>query len=362
MRRLIIAKTYYQMITAIQLKLTFFKKDKVVLLVSDDSRDAETICKELKKEGLFEDVIFFVTEYRWRMSRPRIERIVDCIDISFRKHNRYEFFLKNLKDRRFDEVMVYNFTIEQYGLYSLLADANPRIRFSLFEEGVFSYDFIELETNRRKFIRTLRKAVLRPNITDAYKNYYCFRPELYSGPLTPKKIPDIDPKGRLPVILKNIFKIKESDLSFPEKYIFFASMIDAECSKPVGEYDLVKRIIQAVGKENIVIKIHPRDRRGLYEKSGLRVINNAYVPWEAIQLNADLHDKVYLTVNSTSVMSALTSPEKGIKAYFMYNLCRSQGDDFVKTLTYRIGKIVRRFNKEGAYNIKVVNSLDEILQ
>ena len=76
--------------------------------------------------------------------------------------------------------------------------------------------------------------------------------------------------------------------------------------------------------DNLLIKVHPRDNTGEFEKSGLNVYPGSDVPWEAIQLNYDFSNHVFLTCTSNSILSVDVMLEKGPEVYFLYNLCNAE--------------------------------------
>lgn len=65
------------------------------------------------------------------------------------------------------------------------------------------------------------------------------------------------------------------------------------------------------------VKTHPRDSRTIYKDHGFNVDVNSSIPWEAIQLSGDFSDKVFLTINSGSVLSGSTMSEKPVKTFYM---------------------------------------------
>lgn len=79
------------------------------------------------------------------------------------------------------------------------------------------------------------------------------------------------------------------------------------------------KVANLVGKDNLLIKIHPRDLRTIYSDNGFNVDKNSLIPWEAIQLSSDFSDKVFLTINSGSVLSGSTMSEKPVKTFICIN-------------------------------------------
>ena len=134
-------------------------------------------------------------------------------------------------------------------------------------------------------------------------------------------IPQIDNHTGMGAILRKIFNIETEMLKIHEKYIFFTGVFDFEGGGAIGEFELVMNVAQLVGKDNLIVKTHPRDKRTVYEESGITVYKNSSIPWEAIQLNYNFPDKIFLTVNSGSVLGVNMMLENKVKTYFLYNCC-----------------------------------------
>lgn len=54
--KLFICDTYYQLIEAIQIKLTLFKNEKIDVRISDHSKGASDVAKRLAESSLFHEV------------------------------------------------------------------------------------------------------------------------------------------------------------------------------------------------------------------------------------------------------------------------------------------------------------------
>ena len=107
---------------------------------------------------------------------------------------------------------------------------------------------------------------------------------------------------------------------------FFTGVFDFEGGSPIGEFELVLKIAKLVGKDNLIIKTHPRDSRTIYAENKLKVYKHSYIPWEAIQFNNDFSDKVLLTVNSGSVLGANLILENRAESYFLFNCCKIENN------------------------------------
>lgn len=328
-----LANTYYQVIMAIQLKNTLFKNDKVVLLVSDHSKNTKEISAKLCQVGEFEDVKYIET-LKILKQRSVWDKVRDYYQIAFMKKNRYKYYLEGIDNILFDEIICFNYGIDIYGLYALLCLYNKDLKISFYEESILSYNFsLEDLNSNMKVIGKIRKRISKKDIMDNLLNFYCFYPSLYNGPLKAVSVPSISANGRTSEVLRKVFSLEDIKDSYKEKFIFFTSVYDFEGGNPIKEFELCDKIADLVGKENLLIKIHPRDRRNIYEENGFKVDKNSLIPWEAIQLSRDFSDKIFLTATSSSALAGSLMSEKPVKTYYMYNCCDINGNlSAVKTV------------------------------
>lgn len=361
MKRLIIAKTNYQIIFAMQMKNTIFKDDYVTMLVCDHSIDADIYAARLNELQIFSELHFVVTMGACDV-RTKRQKIEDFFDITFRQNNRYRNFTKSLVEKKYDEMIVYNYTIETYGIHALLSQYNRSISVSRYEEGILSYNGYNMLTGRRKLINNLRKIQGKPSIEDCLKNFYCFYPQLYQDNLIPCFVPLIKQNDSIIVLIKKTFNVGSRKQQYNEKYIFFTSVYDFEGGKSVGEYELVCKIADLVGKNNLLVKTHPRDTRTIYIDNGFNVDENSAIPWEAIQLSGDFSGKIFMTLNSGSVLAGSTMSEKPIKTYFMYKLCDfSENSGCLRTVSNIKSLLSKDSMQEVLRTVKIAEKIEDIL-
>ena len=236
------------------------------------------------------------------------------------------------------------------------------------EEGLLSYNFTicqkQDDLGLKKSISEYIKGLL--GWYDLYKyeqNMYCTYPKLYEGKLNPIKIPLIDTNDKEFIgKVSKVFGVDRDKLSYPQKYIFFSCIFDIEGGKPAGELELALKVAELVGKENLLVKVHPRDDVNRFINAGLTVDNNSSVPWEAIQLNYDFSNHVFLTVCSGSVLSISSIIPNPPKTYFLYKLINSDNAMF-KNSVDKFTKSQEQLAKTGKFNyIKIPNDLAEIIQ
>lgn len=368
---LCVCNTYFQLIVSAQLKLSLFHEDTVSVVLTDHSRNTDVVAERLRTLGLFQQTYYMQVkniDKDKHLPFPAIKNVWEMITGVSEN-------MKNIDN--YDELLYYNPTYTTFMLYSHLYKLNRNIKCSRYEEGILSYNVRAHSGDPAYFPRRvlaalkIRKLLYRKNLNDVTKCFYCFNPELYKGNLETHKIPPVDVKGPLPTFLGKVFAIDRNFLSYPEKYIFFSGVYDFEGEKCIGEVSLAQKIADLVGKDNILIKQHPRDTRTVFCDLGLRVDKNSAIPWEAVQLSIDFSDKVFLTVTSGSVLSANLITESGARTYFLYKLCDIKGNTAaeetvsnIEALLNDIGSSVEEGNSRGTGTlgkVKIADKLSDIL-
>lgn len=357
---LIICNTYYQLEVAIQLKNTLFAEEKVEVLISDHSKGTEEVVEKLKERKVFEDCQWICSKKR-NQELTFFQKFQDCFEISCRKKNRFSFFLENLSEKRIDEIVFFNCTIEIDGIFSILKRMNKNLKISMFEEGILSYSINNYPMGRRWLVAMLSHALDKPTLYTQPYVFYCFYPEIYEGKGLPQRIPLISRESVTAKLLNTVFM---PDLRIYDgyKYIFFTSVYDFEGGKPVGEYELVCKVAKLVGKGNLLIKTHPRDIRTIYTDNGFNVDQNSSIPWEVIQLSGDFRNKVFMTINSGSVLSGSVMSENPVRTYYMYKLCDISGNKSCKKNIYDIEKLLlNNTMKEILRTVRIAERIEDIL-
>lgn len=109
MRRLIIANTYYQVIFAMQMRNTIFKRDDVDLIITDHSKNADVVCENIKKCKYFNNC-YYVKTGGSRDNRTKMQKILDIFLLSFAKkidlNIIYVIFLINFSMRSWCSIMI----------------------------------------------------------------------------------------------------------------------------------------------------------------------------------------------------------------------------------------------------------------
>lgn len=355
-KKLIVVNTYYQLIFALQLLDSIYRNDIVDIIISDQSKDAYNISKKVLKLKLFNNVYYEKTKEYTKTNSSIFKQLKSAKDV-FKGTRFYEEVWKN----RYDEFVFFNTDLFTYAIFAKLFEGNKDIRGSRFEEGIFSYNIESyLYDSKLRYLNCLRKIFRKKTLDEIVDKFYCFYPQIYTGPLKAIAVPLISQHCETAKRLRNIFK---PDISiYNKKYIFFTSVYDFEGGKAIGEYELVCKIADLVGKDNLLIKTHPRDVRSIYTDNEFNVDKNSSIPWEAIQILGDFSDKIFMTINSGSVLSGSIMSEKPVKTYYMYRLCNIKENLACIRNVQNIEQLLKEKSmKEVLKTVKIAEKIEDIL-
>ncbi len=335
---LMIVNTYFQLIVAISLKLNNLKDDNVDIIISDRSRDSDLIYNNIKKQNIFENCykanINFVSKHK----KNYIHKILRLVNRnSILKHI-------NMQKYEYDYLYFYNKDILSITVMNECLKNNQNLKICRFEEGFGSYlSETFLGTER------LNQIINKLKINDLTEFYYCYNPDLMllDEQFEYKKIFPLNrDDANLKNIINSVFGYDGSNEEYKEKYIFFEESFFCE-KKKINDLELVLKIADIVGRENLLVKLHPRSKVDRFKEYGISTNKTIGIPWEVIQLNNDFSDKVFLTISSGSVLASKLYFNDNIKTYLLFN-CTEQMSDMVTDKYHRyLEKVEEKFGLNG---------------
>lgn len=338
MKRLIICDTNFQIFVALQLKLTLFSSDSVDIWISDHSRHMEQVSERLQKKNIFQQVRFIKTKER-AYEKNKLKLILDVWKANFINNRNHEIDL-------YDEILFYGLDFKIYEIFDYYNRIGHKANWSRFEEGLFSYETDFAYGKRIVITRKIRKYLHMEDVANEINRYYCFLPELKEANKEWDfvKIP-IDKlyNQKFISIFNDIYNYKPKAIN--QKYIFFASASDIE-GNSFGETELVLKLAKELGENNLLVKMHPRDTRKIYEKHGIEVMRESFIPWEVIQLNLNMSDKILLTVNSGAFISISALYGNDINAKFLLREVETKNQVLVAR-TFNIERTLIRLHELG---------------
>lgn len=358
MRVVFNCNTYYQLIVAIQLKLTTFKEDEVILLFSDLSNGADEVVRRIRDIHLFTEAYLIEKYERIRKKKGSLDRIKEL--------GRLIFGTKKCDFGKVDLLMYYNVDeFYVYELFSTIKKKNKKLKCRTFEENYFSYNMKQtIPYPSIKLSNRIRNITGMTTLKDATEAFYCFKPKGYLGNLKTELIPSFDSDlDEIKQVLRIVFNIRPNKLEYSKKYIYFTSVYDFEGGDAVGEFELVCKVADFVGKDNILVKVHPRDRRNVYVENGFNVDTNSYIPWEAIQLNYDFSNHVFLSLNSGCALLVTTNMSCKLNVGYLYECIDVKKNKLAQESKVSAQKLFDVMKGENGFEkIYVLKNVEDILK
>lgn len=362
---LFICNSYLQLITSVQMRLTLFPLQSADFILSDHSVKAKNVCERLRKTDIFERVSYLQTK-QMTYQQNDFSDLLNVFELAFSNHGKIHSML--WKDMAYEKIFYFNHDdLIPLAAFEISLENGRKPEMCCFEEGVLSYhEMLSMpDSGRRELIMKLRRLFGKPDPFDGDICYYCFYPEIF--PNQGKKIckiPHLTRNDTLLQILNIVFGYRPENDSYLQKYIFFTSSSDID-GQPVGETELVLQIAKQVGKENLLVKMHPRDGRKVYEEKGMNVSRNSSIPWEVIQLNHDFNEHVFLTVSSGSVLNASAMLGENIRTLFLYPLLPNQNLVAANTVMHvgDIPPLLEQLNKVGLLrSVGIAQQMGDVLE
>lgn len=324
MKQLYSVFTYYQLITAIQIKTKCFPESDADIVISDHSNGYDRIIENLSKENIFNNVYTnrCVEALKLNTKKKKVQRMAELVF----NNNNFPKKCCTIKKYEYDEFLFFNYNYFDSTLYNLLKKNNNELICRRFEEGYSSYFSPEMfVTGSVRLQRKFRKLHHNPIHENDITNMYFYVPELVlfhdyeSSP-----IPHIDSSDtEFKHMLNRIFGYTEASQPIAQKYIFFEESFNVD-GRQMEDLELVKKIAETVGPENIYVKLHPRSRVDRFAEYGIETSKKSGVPWELMLLNEDYSDKVFLTISSGSVLSPRIVFDMCNPTYMLFNCTQTK--------------------------------------
>lgn len=296
MKLLFVCNTLYQLIVASTIRKMFLG-EQADLILSDHSTGNIKVFNKFRRERIiFDNVYYLETKYLYEYEKmlSKLERRKDYLeDTTISKmfeFDKYDvFFCANSEP----------FTIR---LVNYLKHKNKNTKINWFEDGLsaYSYDKCYFPSSKGYIKAKIKELFGLYNVTSSVSSYYVFQPDKMMW--KPKsKVKQIQPiSDSLSKELGQVFDFANCVDKYDEKYIFFEDgAMDWSTNSDV---ELVKIIADIIGKENIFVKIHPRNPVNRFKELGFKTNQDTSIPWEIIASNIDIENKILITMYSQSII------------------------------------------------------------
>ena len=353
---LIYCNTFYQLLVAIQLQRTIKKEDRVSVILTDESRGSKEIADRLRNMGFFHGVYYLETKVGPEQVGAAYRARTLCSGMFGRLPEGMP------RDYVCDELIGYNLDLSTHVVYAALYRRNPAICCNAMEEGLLSYATPESSSGLLRAIQRCRRLLGWKNLRKSIRKFYCFNPPVYQGDLEPVAIPKMDcGSTQLRGLLQQVFLGERILEPYRQKYIYLPCIYDMEGGAPIGEAALAKALLQQVGKDELLVKAHPRDDAGRYSASGAAVDTNSPVPFEVLCILQDLSDKVLITTLSGSILNVSALIAQPPVCYYAHPLCNLEGNPMAQHFCDVVNRYLDPDSGLEVPNIRVLTRITQLI-
>lgn len=354
-RLLFVCETVMQLINILNIKYNLYPDGKADIIFTE-STDFSRYIEPVEKLGMFEHI--YRTKYNTGNEIARLRKTAPNADI-MKNPLGYEYAVP-LTQKYSDLFIATTVPISKTVYYQIVKSGlTPRIHF--YEEGYSTYiDNIHSNVAADMFDHTIyeEKKRFENNIFEIL----LYEPQLYSAgeKYALSVIPKIskDNKPFIDILYSVFGKVELPE----EKYIFISECFAADgCAS--DDIEILDRIAERVGTDNITVKAHPRGKteEKFYQMHGYRIFAEKIVPWEMFVLSADIENKILITVSSSTPVNQNAIFGKDVPTLFLRNIMILSERGIAKSATYK-----KYFEKAISFmNIKqkiafCPNSIDEL--
>lgn len=349
--------THFQLICAIIVKLQMLGNVDADLHL-DDGSDFSGIIDNLRKTKLFHSIEF--SEQIAESNKIRIALRGTGKQLSPPMPDIWHF----KQETSYTDIYFGHDMIPNKMYYYHLVDKRQRPNIHILDEGMTTYFKDIKKAANQDFIDHKRygKKTYIENITEQL----LFNPSLYCLSEIEWDIVQIPYVNRqVKEVILDIYGNPKFELP-GEPYLFFAAG-GYEEKFFLNEIDLLNSVASVIGKENLVIKEHPRHLLDPYSKFGYQVFGkNLVLPWEVLLLANESFNHIFITIFSNATLSPYNLMGKEQNVVFLYKLFQGTtrhnlfGRNVVESFQY-LNKVVDFFNKDKKL-IYCPASTDELIE
>lgn len=340
---------------ACQLRITEYKDDLVDIIISNDMNNGKQISRNLKESLLFDSTFYIKTKGEFTTNKFRAIR-----SIILQNFNPEKLIKKYINiTKNYDYFLFANMNkVSQY-LGCVLRYRNKRIRFLIFEDGMSSYsNLLERQVTYSKKIFNLKniKLIISKSIFLSVKGIYVFNPQFmnWRPNFTVIEIAKISLHNREFIEKLNLVFNYNDDIDLYDKDIIFFEEAYYADKLDINDISIVNKLAIKYGKENIFVKIHPRNPENRFMKLGFKTNINTSVPWELVAMNIDLSKKTLITIGSSAVINPFIIMGIEIKSILLFDSLDKR--DF---LYHDIINVMRKICEKNKRNFTVIKDINK---
>ncbi len=302
MRRLYLCPTLLHLFNCLVLEYSFENHEEADLFLSDASDFTEKV-EPLRACGLFNRVHLLEINERLEALKAMPSK-EEKREIMTHPGDYFTQVAQLIADEELNYQELYT-NQDSYlakAVYYCLVERGMRPVVHFVDEGTASYA-IDLNNTRNDWLPHAHYGDGR--IDKNLGQLWLYLPELYTGGvnrLKLMKLPySVKEDHQLQALLHNVYGTIPQ---FKQKVVYFEGTFMGD-GILTNEMQLLNFIVDKVGKENIIIKRHPRNPIDRFTPMGFAVMENASVPWEIMLMDMDVSKKILISVASFTCLSPM---------------------------------------------------------
>ena len=311
-RILVTCCTPYQVLTAMQVLAVYYPHDRADLIVTDQMSASRKVWEGARECGAFGRV-YYLEEKRLN-GLARGKNLKNIVRGVLGPEKLLGNFLQ--LEGSYDVFLFSNLSLMNQYLVLGLKKRNPNLSWMLFEDGAstYSHQVGDLVLSRSPKVRTQLYALQK------LQGIYLFHPDTlaWQPPCPVYQLPG-KYEPRTLEALNKIFHYEQLPDRYDRPVLFFEESYPCD-GVDIGDVALMDRVARLVGKENILVKIHPRNRVNRFQEAGYATNQDTSMPWELIVLNSAFERTLFLTVGSSAATNPWCVFRIPAKAVFLCNL------------------------------------------
>lgn len=198
-------------------------------------------------------------------------------------------------------VLASGVSLRNYEIYYAIKGLNPDVRFSLYEEGICEYYYLA----QKNWARILYSYVFFGRFyADDCETLYVYSPEMVKIAWKHIQICQICAVDAVDGLLEKLncaYGYTETELAGRERAcVFLEQQMDApEAERKQAE--LIRQIADRVGKDMLVLKLHPRSDANKYGDA--YTCMKTRIPFELIAMNENTDHFTFISVGSSALLN-----------------------------------------------------------
>ena len=341
LKNLIVCNTVYQIIVASAIASS--QKGQFDIIITDHSKSAEDIVVNIKNQENYFTNCNFIKSKQFCFDNGNLNEVLSQLQDKHILEYYDKFYCANWE--KFTQLM-----------YKKLKAINKDIELSWMEDGFGTYSFDGKMFDKPSLKRIIKSKIKNEIVLyNEIKSLNLFKPELLewevSDNVSINKICDINEECKN--YINKIFNYESLTDNYNKKLIFFQDGYKE--FDDMTDVEVLEQIADVIGKENILVKRHPRDCSNKFENRGFVTNSNTTMPSELIILNNDFNNTIFATFYSQSIITSGILFNKKIKSIILSKI-NNKDNNNDSYFNYLFNKI---YSKDKETYI-IPNSIEEL--